>query len=62
MVVTGFTDGTAANSTRPAAVAAPSVAVRATIFGPPGPRSHAAQPTSSRARAESSTMDAALMQ
>ena len=61
MVVTGFTEGTAANSTRPAAVAAPSVAVRATILGPPGPRSHAAQPSSSSATVARMTMDAALM-
>ena len=60
IVVTGFTEGTAANSTRPAAVAAPSVAVSASILGPPAPRSHVTHPSSSSAMVARTTTAAAL--
>ena len=55
ITVTGCTPGTAAKRTRPAAAAAPSVAINASSLAESGPRSRQATPAASNANATSSS-------
>src|SRR2546430_36524 len=59
ITVTGCTPGTAANSTRPPAAAAPRVATSASVLRAPSPGSSQAAPATSRAAATSSSGSAA---
>src|SRR5262249_54660981 len=59
ITVTGWTPGTAANRTRPAAAVAASVATRASVLPAPRPGSSHAAPAASRAAASRSSASAA---
>src|SRR5262245_5661163 len=55
ITVTGCTPGNGANSTRPAAAAAPSVAIRTRCFEESGPRSNHATPVARSAKTSSNS-------